>query len=137
MGNVRLWELSGAALIVPCKSGVVYTNQVNGTACEHPECEGILIPINNDGVRENFASSLEAKLCGLFDGTWDSLDQAKADEIDKVLGQFNETNGITVDRAKLTNSVESWVYVTARETEDSCYSNFGEIQGILTWQNSD
>lgn len=137
MGNVRLWDLAGAALIKPCKSGVIFTNQVNGVACGHSECEGILIPLNTDSQVEGFASVLQARLCGLFDGAWDAVDKGKADEIDGILSEFPQTEGISVDRTKLQYSVESWVFVVAQETKESCYSGFGVIKGILTWENSD
>lgn len=34
MKEIKLWEISGAALLVPEKTEIVFTNQVNGTACE-------------------------------------------------------------------------------------------------------
>lgn len=136
MREVKLWELSGAALVVPESTGVFYTNQVNGTACEHPKLEGILIPVNNDMLSSS-PEYLENQLCSLFDGSWNELTEIKANEINAVLSKFPETKGILVDRDKLFESVESWVYVIAKETEDSCYSGFGELHGILTWQNSD
>jgi len=137
MGRVHLWNLIGAALIVPCKSGVIYTNQTNGTACNHPECEGIIIPINNARTEAGSASALEIQLCALFDGTWDCLDELKADAIDSVLKNFEVTQGILVNRAQVKVSTESWVHVNALEHSNSCYSGFGNIQGILTWMNSD
>lgn len=137
MREVKLWDMSGAALIVPEETGVIFTNQVNGTACDHPKLEGILIPINNDCLPENHENLLETKLCALFDGAWDAITDEKANEIDLVLSSFRETESIAVDRSKIAQSVESWLYVIANETEFSCFSGFGEIRGILTWQNSD
>ena len=136
MKEVKLWELSGAALIVPENTGVFYTNQVNGTACEHPKIEGFLIPINNDMLL-NSAEHLENQLCSLFDGAWGELSETKANKINDVLAKYPETKGISVNRDKIKESVESWIYVLAKETKFSCYSGFGELNGILTWQNSD
>ena len=127
-----------AALIVPEETGVVFTNQVNGTACEHREIEGILIPINNDCAPENYQDLLETKLCALFDdAAWGPFTQRKANEIDAVLKAYAETRGIKVDRSRLRESVEAWVYVVAEKTEFGCYRGFGKIRGILTWPNSD
>lgn len=136
MKEVKLLELSGAALIVPGDTGVYFTNQVDGGACRHPVCEGILIPINND-MPADHQEHLERMLCLLFDGGWGTITKQKADQIDAVLQSYPETKGISVDRDLLHRSVEAWTYVIGKETEYSCYSGFGEIRGILTWRNSD
>ncbi len=99
MRVVKLWELSGAALIVPEKTGVHFTNQVNGNACEHPYQEGILIPINNDCFPED-PQFLETQLCQLFDGEWNTITEDMAKEIDRILSRFPETKGISVDQSQ-------------------------------------
>jgi len=137
MREVGLWELSGAALIVPEKTGVTFTNQVNGTACEHPKLEGILIPINNDCLPEDYNDLLETQLCLLHDWSWGKITEEIADSIDAVLSKYPETSGIKVNRDRINDSVESWVHVIAKETKFSCYRGFDDIHGILTWQNSD
>ncbi|MCO7223757.1 DUF6210 family protein [Pleionea sp. CnH1-48] len=136
MKKVLLWELSGAALIIPGPSGIHYTNQANGCTCSQPIIEGYLIPINNDRLLTD-PEHLETQLCMLFDGFDTGLPEAKATEIDNLLARFPETEGISVDREKISESMEAWVHVIAKETEFSCYSGFGEIKGILTWNNSD
>lgn len=43
--KVEIFMCTTVGIIVPCKSGVVWSNQVGGTACFHPEVEGIFIPL--------------------------------------------------------------------------------------------
>ncbi|MDM3869876.1 DUF6210 family protein [Porticoccus sp. W117] len=137
MKKVKLWEISGAALIVQESTGVYFTNQVCGTACLQRELEGVLIPINNDMVLSD-PEHLENQLCSLFpDGSDGLLNEEKADGIDTILQKYPETKGIRVNRSLIHQSVESWIFVIAKETEFGCYSGFGEIKGVLTWQNSD
>lgn len=138
MQRVQLWNLCGAALIVPCKSGVIYTNQANGVLCAQPECEGILIPLAEQRLVEGAGSLLEQQLCSLFSGSsWDELNEIVAQDINRILARFEETRGITVDHTQIAQSYEAWVHVIALEHQYSPYSGFGEIKGILTWSNSD
>lgn len=46
---VELWRQNDnfVGVIIPYKSGVAYTNQCGGTACVHPEKEGIYIPLSS------------------------------------------------------------------------------------------
>lgn len=136
MKLIDLTELSGAALIVPEKTGVFFTNQVNGHICEQPQLEGFLIPINNDRFADD-PEFLESLLFNIFDDYYGKFTEDKANEIDEILSRFPETKGINVNRDRIDESVESWVHVVAQETDFSCYKGFGEIRGILTWQNSD
>ena len=136
MREIKLWEISGAALLVPEKTGIIFTNQVNGCVCQHPQLEGFLIPINNDRLLTD-PEHLENQLCSLFDGFYGSFSEEKANQIEAVLQKYSETKGIRINRELLSESVESWIHVIAIETEFSCYSGFGELKGILTWQNSD
>ena len=60
----------GAGLIVPKNTGVIYTNQTDGYACDHPTLEGVFIPLSNDYDHERFDDSLESKLCKLYPEGW-------------------------------------------------------------------
>jgi hypothetical protein len=67
------------------------------------------------------------------------LDDADADLIDSIL-QDRRFDGVTVDRARLTESHEAWVHViVARESDLALFSGFGPYPhpAILTWPNSD
>src|SRR3990167_3766213 len=41
--DLSFW--GGVGLLVPCLSGVVWTNQVGGTTCVHPRIRGIYVPL--------------------------------------------------------------------------------------------
>ena len=45
---IRLYDMVGTSLIVPAKTGVIYSNQTGGTACLQPQQEGFVIPFCND-----------------------------------------------------------------------------------------
>jgi hypothetical protein len=44
--TIELWDLDWPmGVIVPCESGVKFTNQTGGTMCAHPVIEGVFIPL--------------------------------------------------------------------------------------------
>lgn len=46
--KVELWMFdheSFFGMIVPCHTGIIWTNQCGGTSCTHPEQEGIFVPL--------------------------------------------------------------------------------------------
>jgi hypothetical protein len=46
--KIELWDILEDGLlgvIVPLKTGVVWSNQTGGTCCAHPELEGIYVPL--------------------------------------------------------------------------------------------
>lgn len=136
MKEVRLWDLNGAALIVPMETGVVFSNHVNGFASEERQLEGLLIPINNDCMPQDYLHLLDVQLGFLFSGAEGGVDRVKAKLLDELFAVFPQTEGLKVDRNRLADSVESWVWVVADEVEDSPYTGFGEMKGVLTWLNS-
>lgn len=137
MRKVCLWNLSEVAIILPMQTGVIYENQTGGVVCYQSEKEGLLIPIEADSGFRGNNDSLSHKLCSYFAHGAGVVGEKEADKIDVYLKSYNETIGISVDRNKLSQSHESWVHIKAIETEFSSYSGFGEIEGILTWPNSD
>ncbi|MFA7275848.1 MAG: DUF6210 family protein [Pseudobdellovibrionaceae bacterium] len=60
--KITLWQMCGAALIIPCETGVFYTNQVGGYAVDHPEMEGILIPVTTGGTAQNTSNACPISL---------------------------------------------------------------------------
>jgi hypothetical protein len=39
------WDTEQVGIVIACKTGVRWTNQAGGTACAHPEAEGIFLPL--------------------------------------------------------------------------------------------
>lgn len=109
-----------AFLLLPCKSGAVYTNQAGGYACKHPEMEGIIIPIADSGP---LIGNLEEYFTAVY-GDWASngISYDDAYYLDKILVPYDlHTSVMTIGL-----SMQSWMYV-----------HRGGQAFILTWPNSD
>ena len=142
---VRLYDHAGTALIIPHPTGIVYSNQAGGHACQQPELEGFLVPIANDvGLapeldfrspeNELFKYFSRINTCG------ETLDENNAKMIETIMRQLPLWGGLTVDRDRLDESVESWVFVTISATENTPLLVDGityPVSGVLTWTNSD
>jgi hypothetical protein len=135
MPIVNLIEFEGFGLIAQWSSGVHYTNQVAGYGCEHPEIEGVFVPLF-DGVGHPALYAIGQH----FRGDWHPLTKRDADILDGILHR-NGLAFLTVERTKLSESREAWVWVAIHDDIDSEFGpriqGFGSQQGVLTWQNSD
>lgn len=136
MRQIRLWNASGVLVIICCPSGVKYTNQTCGHACRHPSEEGVLAPFNFDALPEDYESTLEGRLSTLLADV-QYLNANLADEIDAILATSQETRGARVDRSRLNESHESWLYVDLVELPEGLLTGFGVCKAVLTWPNSD
>lgn len=132
---ICLYGLDQAALILLSDRGVLYHNQAGGTACMQPKEKGFLIPITNDPPLDNaYKGSLAYKLGMVCQDIY--IDERIAQQIDAILDAEVHNHKIEVDRSRLNESMESWVYVTlTSEPED--IKGFVETNAILTWPNSD
>jgi hypothetical protein len=135
--TILLYEMSGLALIVPAKTGIVYRNQTGGYACYQSESEGYLVPIGGD--RQDIVDRLCSHFTGPKWGGWCShgIDGEAADEIDKILAEFANREQIKVDRDRLRDSWESWIQVKMDGPLLSLIENSNPASAILTWPNSD
>jgi hypothetical protein len=125
---IQLWQLKGSFLIIPGPSGIVYSNQAGGMACLHPKQEGALVPFPR----------LDKFLFPCW-GCWgEAITIAEADEMDAFFK--DSAPELSVDRTRLADSTEAWVWVVCRNTpEDPSLALFGSWSGsaILTWENCD
>ncbi len=140
MKRILLWEMPDAAmLIIEHASGVVYQNQVGGTACWQAEQEGILAPLE---------LTPETKLAELpFVPGGEGITQELADAMDALLAGEPTSRAVKVDRARVGECWEAWIYVTVDSPESAEPSvsgdhfgymlGFGRVRGVLTWPNSD
>lgn len=128
-------------LIVEYRSGVRYLNQVGGVVCAKEEQEGVLAPV--DVARP----TLEAiQNCPYPQGA-QGISPEIADTIDALLASETRARMLKVDRSRLHESWEAWVYVridapfkNVMSLNDNYYGSvygFGPARGVLTWQNSD
>ena len=137
---IRLWSSRGPGVIIPCESGVVYTNQTGGHGCLHPQCEGVYAPLFDESV------DIEGELYDFFYNgkKWqgwchDGIDEETADVVDSILQKSAHTKGLRVDRARLAESHEAWIHVRMLGDDDRPIEirGFGTDSAILTWSNSD
>ncbi len=134
-------------IIVAWPSGVIYSNQANGVACEHPRLEGVFYPAavdDSDDVslpRQN--SELAAFVLNHREGNRGPLNERIADFIDDFLSRTNLPFTAVVDRSRFHDSVEAWVWLTLTRGKKPWSSLFVEgfdaypLAGVLVWENSD
>lgn len=129
---VELFDFDGIGLIISFPSGVIYTNQVGGFGCFHPELEGIFVPLSIGNKKILFALQQH------FKGNWQHIENSDAEIIDKLL-RSDGFEFIKVDRMKLNESFEAWIFVEIEELSRDLQllNGFGNTKGVLTWMNSD
>jgi len=129
-----------ACLILLAKSGFVYWNQTCGNACAQRGEEGVLVPLL-ERVLDERRSWVECPLyLALADMEWGpvlGIDDKRADEIDALLKRFYATECLSVDRARLAESEEAWVYVRVNPLKFRLGVNVASETGVLVWPNSD
>lgn len=128
----------GLLLLMP--SGIVYANQANGVACDHPEAVGVLAPFGMAGLQPysqalyNYFTSRECNR--------GHLEEADADFVDAFLLTTWVPFVVKVDRTRLTESYEAWVYVVL-EGNSPTYPSLTltgctfPMNAVLVWENSD
>ncbi len=137
-GLVRLWAERTYGLIVLHPTGIRFSNQTGGHACRQSEEEGVFVPIDLDWpvIEAHFSGPPWQGWCS------DRLDEATADFLDSRFQAdaevFASTLKLRVDRERLHESMEAWVYVRFEEEKSDfpLVAGFG-TQGVLTWPNSD
>lgn len=142
---VRLYEHSGTALVIPHTTGIIYSNQAGGLACLQPDVEGFLAPIANDvGLapahdfrspeNELFRYFKKLHSCGA------PLTEMDAIKIESVMHELPLWGGLSVDRERLAESIEAWVFVRIVDIGHKPIPVDGlpyPVDAILTWTNSD
>jgi hypothetical protein len=149
---VLLHDAVGTGLIIEWPTGVYFAAQAGGTACLLPTLEGLYLPIANDieapsgrlvspewRLEEYFVG---APHCG--SGATGGLDEDDARCIDSILHGWKAASCLTVDRRRLSQSMEAWVHVlidmaAASDPQLALMRDFepAPTQGVLVWCNSD
>ncbi|MCA9882794.1 MAG: hypothetical protein H6670_00310 [Anaerolineaceae bacterium] len=108
---VILYDSCGLGLIIKYPSGVLYSNQAGGYACMQPAEEGIYVPLSNDGF--NLDQIFYKYFTGpkWMGGCANGIDDETADFIDEQLKTYLPASIIRVDRDRMKDSYEAWVYV--------------------------
>jgi hypothetical protein len=141
MKRILLWDIPDEImLVVAHSSGVTYQNQVGGEACWQAELEGLLCPldVSPEGTRRIQGLDYPAARAG--------IPVELADQIDDVLAASTATRFLTVDRNRLADCWEAWIYVWVDSPEGrpegtgphfASVLGFGTAVGVLTWPNGD
>ena len=140
--RILLWDMPYEVMvIVEHPSGVLYQNQVGGVCCWQGELEGVLAPVDLS------PESVETIMGFPYPSGREGITEENADAIDAVLSAHPGSRHFRVDRLRLEESWEAWVYVLidspastvgslTEEYFGSVYG-FGPAKGVLTWINSD
>jgi hypothetical protein len=139
MRRISLWEFRGIGVIVAHPSGVHYSNQAGGYLCSHPEIEGVFLPLAGPDTEWHTQLDQHFFYGEKYAGhCYRGIDEETARFLDVLLASSPVSRGITVDRDRLAESIEAWIYVTiAPGTGDDAIAGFDGATGVLTWQNSD
>ena len=135
--RVSLYHSYGLGLIILAPSGVMYTNQAGGHSCMQPEEEGFFAPLHNEFDQQ------EKMLLEFFTkrNPYTYVDIAGADFIDSVLDLSVITRFLKVDRTRLSDSMEAWVYVdVGTQPPEGFYTGTpedGKTRSGAAWRASD
>jgi len=129
---ISLYNLSELGLILEdTTSNVVYLNQTGGLLCHQRYARGIFVFV------ENWNKSL-LKIIAPYMENVVGLTAKDADFLDAAFADTDNADHISVDRTKLEQSAEAWIFVKINPDAGSdYYSGFSAKAGILTWENSD
>lgn len=143
--EIKLYDAVGAGLVIIYPTGITVSNQTGGSACLQSFEEGFYLPMANDclvesdqltGPEKELAKYFSARYFGT--GATDGINDADAIAVENILGQYNLRGIIKVDRHKLKQSHEAWIYVTIKSDGFALLSYFDtDLNGVLTWNNSD
>ncbi|MFP2957696.1 DUF6210 family protein [Myxococcus sp. 1LA] len=139
---IRLDDSGGLGLILLWPTGILYSNQTGGLSCLQPQAEGAFIPLVDELVaqaellRQHFTGPKWQGACSR------GIDEETALEIERILGLSHVTRelGVRVNRARLEESHDAWVFVDLPAQPERALATVARIpssQGILTWANSD
>jgi hypothetical protein len=138
---INLYEMPNEVMIIiNYPTGIFYENQVGGYECRQVEFEGVLAPV---GIwPEANTQIMELPFPGAG-----ALGVDVADRIDEILASNTRSQYLKVDRSRLDDSCEAWVFVHVETPENGTLQlvgpyfgaphGFGTARGVLTWPNSD
>lgn len=130
----ELWDEFGIIVLDP--KGKLYTNQVGGYACRHPEESGSFQKLDPPSIILNVI--VELLLLYFTSDKWrgwcsERIDEDTALVIDSILKLlsgdiFWAEPTWRVDRSRMTQSMEAWIYVENKALNQ---------KGVFVFPNSD
>lgn len=140
---VHLFEFEGIGMILLLPTGVTYSNQAGGLTCHHPQAEGCFVPLSDRSgalvrqLTEHFTGPKWVGYCS------NGIDDETANLIDHLLNELPPAFEvpISVDRARMAESQEAWVYVQVGAPPPGqpvpIVEGLAPCEAVLTWLNSD
>ena len=130
--TVCLYNLSRLGLILEDESSeVTYFNQVAGHSCSQRYAKGVFVFVDDEPPK--LYKTIAPYMTNRY-----TLSVEDADFLDAAFADSDCATHLSVDRTKLEESAEAWVYVKIDpDVENLSYTGFNAGAGILTWDNSD
>lgn len=145
---IELYDSVGLGIIIEYPTGILVSNQTGGTACLHPQMEGVYLPLRNDYMSDSKVfMSPEIALVKYFEGpkhhstgATNGIDLEDVEKINFIIEEAKLNDLIEVDLDKLAESHEAWIRILVnKEKQFGLMSGFKNypLKGVLTWSNSD
>ena len=109
------------SLIIEFPSGILWSNQTWGVMCNHPEVEGVFVPLTHWGSK-------------------DMLDEITGEyPVEEKIVDWIEKFKLPLKMVKIDDSLEAWIRVEILPHDDkySPLRDFVGFKAILTYENSD
>ena len=106
-------------------TGVVYTNQVGGYACRHPEAEGRWVPAPSEAMQRELDEHFYSDNGPYRGHCYEGITEATAGWLDDLMARHGLP--LRVNRSMLEHCMEAWIYCVTKDGEGA----------VLTWLNSD
>lgn len=149
--DLAMLEHAWTGLVVPLSTGVLWRTQAGGTACAHPEVEGIFIPLAGDLAEEESFEDLQSrwmeakdswryyadKVSPLFAVTADTVHLRALHETEWALAQLPSPH-------RLRYWGEAWIpVIVAEDPRENAWYMHPHLEAVkdrlafLTYPNSD
>lgn len=139
--RVFLWSLPNPVIIVPAATGIIYCNQVDGSACGRRELEGYLVPLPRVDSQVFSPDWWEHDYHVRGAGDADAWAEV-CKRIELVLaggvGSGEAPRAIAV--VPHDDNVEAWIHVAfdlPQLDPDGTDRGVVRLEGVLTWENCD
>ena len=133
------WRRGMIGLIIPAKTGVFFSNQTGGVMCNHPEIEGVFVPLEGEVWDEKKGERIRLEEKRFWHGNSEEL---RYEEVIKVFGLPLKPFPLQLEEAwvlcKVTNlrqNSDDWKWLCGQPI--SFWKSLKGKQVLLTFQNSD
>jgi hypothetical protein len=128
---VELWLHDGlAGFVYEAPTGVTWTNQTGGCACNHPALEGVFVPIPLGWLPQPEEDPLLNEWGSVYTSARvNAFLQAGGADLSAVFEPIEKPIPVELE--------EAWVCVRVRKNDDPTFKNLAGQVGYITYTNSD